>query len=96
MEFDVRHGPVTLLSFTQRRDGAFRMVVSEGEVVGGPRLNIGNTTSRIDFGCDPGEFADAWSAARPAHHWAIGVGHHYEQLHATADLLGLDLVRVQP
>ncbi|OGN87634.1 MAG: arabinose isomerase [Chloroflexi bacterium GWC2_73_18] len=96
VEFDVRHGPVTLLSLTQRRDGAFRMVVAEGEVVGGPHPNIGNTTSRIDFGCDPGLFADAWAAARPAHHWAIGVGHLYEELRATADLLGVELVRVQP
>ena len=91
VEFDVRHGPVTLLGIGQGRDGTFRMVVSEGKVVPGPLLRIGNTTSRVDFGADPGEWTDAWSASGVGHHWALGTGHQARQLVAVADLMGLDL-----
>jgi L-arabinose isomerase len=94
VEFDVRHGPVTALGLTQLRDGRLRFVVSEGEVVGGPLLEIGNTTSRVDFGRDPGEWCDEWSAASVAHHWALGTGHRAKELAAVAELLGVELVRV--
>jgi L-arabinose isomerase len=95
VEFDVKHGPVTLLGVIQRRDGSFALVAAEGEVVGGPLLRIGNTTSRVDFGCDPGEWVDAWSATGISHHWALGTGHLIGELKATADLLGTELVEVR-
>ena len=54
VEFDVRHGPVTLFGIGQERDGRFRFITAAGEVVDGPHLTIGNTTSRVDFGVPPG------------------------------------------
>ncbi len=96
VEFQVKHGPVTLLGIAQQRDGSFRFVTSAGRVVPGPMLQIGNTTSRVDFGCDPGEWTDQWSATGISHHWALGVGDLRPQLRATADLLGIDLVDVAP
>lgn len=95
VEFDVKHGPVTLLGLGQLRDGTFRLVASEGEVVPGPLLKIGNTTSRVDFGGDPGEWTDAWSATGVDHHWALGTGHRAAELGAVADLLGLELTVVR-
>ncbi|HVV13448.1 L-fucose/L-arabinose isomerase family protein [Amycolatopsis sp.] len=95
VEFDVKHGPVTLLGLGQLRDGTFRLVASEGEVVPGPLLKIGNTTSRVDFGGDPGEWTDAWSATGVDHHWALGTGHRAAELGAVADLLGLGLTVVR-
>ncbi len=94
VEFDVAHGPVTALGLTQMRDGRYRMVVSEGTVVGGPLLEIGNTTSRVDFGRDPGEWCDAWAATAVNHHWALGTGHRAADLRAVAELLDLELVVV--
>lgn len=94
VEFDVRHGPVTAAGLGQARDGSFVLVASEGNVVPGPLLKIGNTTSRVDFGRDPGEWTDAWSGSGVAHHWAIGTGHRVAELSAVADLLGIDLVTV--
>ncbi|MFC1434040.1 arabinose isomerase [Streptacidiphilus sp. N1-3] len=94
VEFDVTHGPVTAFGIAQLRDGAFRFVASTGRVVPGPLLRIGNTTSRVDFGCDPGEWTDAWSATGISHHWALGTGDLVPQLRATADLLGIELVEV--
>jgi L-arabinose isomerase len=96
VEFDVRHGPVTTFGIAQRRDGSFRFVASRGTVVPGPLLRIGNTTSRVDFGCDPGEWVDEWSATGISHHWALGVGDLMPELRATAELLGADIVEVAP
>jgi L-arabinose isomerase len=94
VEFDVAHGPVTVLGLTQLRDGTLRLVAAEGAVVAGPLLEIGNTTSRVDFGRDPGEWCDAWAATAVNHHWALGIGHRVTELRAVSDLLGIELVTV--
>jgi L-arabinose isomerase len=95
VEFDVKHGPVTAFGIGQRRDGSYVGVAAEGEVVGGPLLRVGNTTSRVDFGCDPGVWTDAWSGSGVGHHWALGIGHRIAELRATAELLELELVEVR-
>lgn len=94
VEFDVDHGPVTVCGLAQDRDGTFSLVASEGTTVAGPLLQIGNTTSRVDFGRDPGEWTDEWSATGIAHHWALGTGHRVEELRAVADLLGMRITVV--
>ncbi|GGB29849.1 L-arabinose isomerase [Flexivirga endophytica] len=96
VELEVRRGPVTTFGIAQLRDGTFRFVASRGEVVPGPLLQIGNTTSRVDFGCDPGVWTDAWSATAISHHWALAVGDILPQLRNVADLLGIELVEVAP
>lgn len=96
VEFDVARGPVTTFGIGQDRDGSFLFVTSEGEVVPGPLLRIGNTTSRVDFGCDPGEWVDAWSASGVDHHWALAVGHRADELAAAANLLGIRHHHVDP
>jgi L-arabinose isomerase len=90
VEFDVQPGPVTLLGLGQDRDGALAFVSSEGTVVPGPLLEIGNTTSRVDFGRDPGEWVDEWSATGIGHHWSLSVGHRAGDYRAAASLLGVD------
>jgi L-arabinose isomerase len=94
VETEVKQGPVTLCGIAQLRDGRFRIVATQGEVVPGPLLQIGNTTSRVDFGADPGEWTDAWSASGISHHWALGVGHLLPELRASCDLLELELLEV--
>lgn len=94
VEFDVAHGPVTLLGLSQTRDGRYRLVGSQGSVVPGPLLQIGNTTSRVDFGCHPGDWVDAWAATGMSHHWALGTGHRLPELRAFSHLTGLELIEV--
>ncbi|KQM13534.1 arabinose isomerase [Plantibacter sp. Leaf171] len=94
VEFDVRHGPVTLLGLGQDRDGSLSFVASEGTVVPGPLLAIGNTTSRVDFGRDPGVWVDEWSATGIGHHWSLSVGHRAADYRAAASLLGIDFRQV--
>ena len=89
VEFDVRPGPVTLLGLGQDRNGTLALVASEGTVVPGPLLAIGNTTSRVAFGGDPGEWVDAWSATGVGHHWSLSTGHRAATYRAAADLLGI-------
>jgi L-arabinose isomerase len=95
VELGVRHGPVTTVGIAQRRDGRYSFVTSEGTVVGGPLLQIGNTTSRVDFGYNPGEWTDDWSASGISHHWALAAGHITDDIRALASLLGTDVVSVQ-
>lgn len=90
VEFDVRHGPVTLLGLAQDADGSLAFVASEGTVVPGPLLEIGNTTSRVQFGRDPGEWVDEWSATGVGHHWSLSIGHRAADYRAAASLLGID------
>jgi L-arabinose isomerase len=94
VEFDVRHGPVTLLGLGQDRDGSLSFIAAEGTVVDGPLLAIGNTTSRVDFGRDPGEWVDDWSASGVGHHWSLSVGHRAADYKAAASLLGIDFHQV--
>ncbi|MDN5918630.1 MAG: L-fucose/L-arabinose isomerase family protein [Pseudonocardia sp.] len=95
VEVDVRPGPVTLFGIGQERDGSYVMVASQGTVVPGPLLRIGNTTSRVDFGCDPGEWTDAWSASGVDHHWALGTGHRAAELACVAELVGCEFREVR-
>jgi L-arabinose isomerase len=95
VEFSVRPGPVTILALTQRGDGRLAMIAAEGTVVPGPLLEIGNTTSRVDFGCHPGEWVDAFCALGPAHHWALGVGHQSSVLQRVASLSRIPFARVE-
>jgi L-arabinose isomerase len=90
VEFDVQHGPVTLLGLGQDADGSLSFITSEGTVVPGPLLEIGNTTSRVDFGRDPGEWVDAWSATGVGHHWSLAVGSRTADFRAAASLLGIE------
>jgi L-arabinose isomerase len=94
IQMQVKHGPVTLLSVTQNGAGRLGLLVAEGEAVAGPTLQIGNTNSRYRFSLGVREFVDAWSKAGPAHHCAIGVGHHAAWLEKLADLWDVRYERV--
>jgi L-arabinose isomerase len=90
VEFDMKPGPVTTFGVGQDPDGRFVFVTSEGEVVPGPLLAIGNTTSRVDFGGDPGVWVDEWSQTGIGHHWALCLGHRAADIKAAASLLGIE------
>lgn len=94
VEFDVQGGPVTLLGLGQDGDGGLAFVASEGVVVPGPLLSIGNTTSRVDFSRDPGEWVDEWSATGIGHHWSLSLGHRADDYSAAASLLQIPFRQV--
>ncbi|MFN8464366.1 MAG: L-fucose/L-arabinose isomerase family protein [Caldilineaceae bacterium] len=92
VEFNVQTGPVTILGMTQTADGRLKLLAAEGESIPGPRLEIGNTNSRLKFGLDPAEFMNRWSEQGPTHHCALGVGRQVNKIRKLARLLDLELV----
>lgn len=91
--------PVTAVGLGRSRDGRYRPVTAVGKVVRGPLLEIGNTTSRVDFGRQPGEWTDAWCGSAVGHHWARGdrpqpPATTFPELRALSVPSGLELVEV--
>jgi L-arabinose isomerase len=94
IQMSVKHGPVTLLSVVQGKEGSTFLLCAEAESVPGPVLEIGNTNSRYKFSIGAREFINRWSKAGPAHHCAIGLGHIANELEKTAKLLGIECVKI--
>ena len=94
VEMSVKHGPVTLLSVVEDRDGSIFFLVAEGESVPGPILEIGNTNSRYRFPIGARAFVNSWNSHGPAHHCAVGVGHIRSNLTKLAALLNIRIETV--
>ena len=94
VEMSVKHGPVTLLSVVEERDGSIFFLVAEGESVPGPILEIGNTNSRYLFPIGARAFVNSWNSHGPAHHCAVGLGHVTERIEKLGQLLGIRVARV--
>lgn len=88
IQMSVKHGPVTLLSVVEDKEGV-SLLVAEGESVPGPILNIGNLNSRYRFAISAKAFIERWSKAGPSHHCAIGVGHVADEIRKYAFMTGV-------
>ncbi|MEZ5103928.1 MAG: L-fucose/L-arabinose isomerase family protein [Draconibacterium sp.] len=88
VQMEVKHGPVTLLSVVDGKEGLF-FLVAEGESVPGPTLKIGNTNSRYRFSVGAKDFINQWSKHGPAHHCAIGTGHILGKIKKLASLFDI-------
>jgi L-arabinose isomerase len=93
IQMSVKHGPVTLLSVVEGKDGIF-LLVAQGESVEGPLLEIGNTNSRYRFSIGAKQFMNQWSKQGPAHHCAIGVGHIANKIEKLGKILDIEVVQI--
>ena len=93
-QFSPAPGPVTLLSLAQDRDGEYRFIVAEGEIVPGKVLRLGDTNAPVRFRQGVREFVDAWANHGPTHHATLGRGHHAAVLGKAAKLLDVPIERV--
>lgn len=91
IQMSVKHGPVTLLSIVEGKEG-LSFLIAEGESVPGPVLNIGNLNSRYKFPISAKAFIEKWSKAGPSHHCSIGIGHVADILKKYAFILGIPTI----
>jgi len=90
VEFQLRTGPITMLSIGQTFDGRLKFVIAEGESRPGPIPPTGNTNTRGFFRPDAVTFLKRWLAEGPTHHFALGVGHRAAEIAAVAECLGIE------
>lgn len=95
VEFKIKEGPITMLSISQNAQGGMKFVIGEGESMNGPIPPTGNTNTRGWFGDDVRAFMKNWVMAGPTHHFALGVGHHAEQLRQIGEILNIETIVVK-
>ncbi|MBT7299166.1 MAG: L-fucose/L-arabinose isomerase family protein [Victivallales bacterium] len=94
VEFQIKEGPITMLSIGVKADGTFKFVLAEGESVRWPIPPTGNTNTHGRFKPDVRTFLKRWVAEGPTHHFALGIGHHAATIAKVADCLGIESVVV--
>ena len=94
VEFNIKEGPITMMSLGLKADGSFKFIVAEGESLAGPIPPTGNTNTHGLFKPDVRTFLRRWSLEGPTHHFALGVGHHAAELKKLGRALGIETVVV--
>ena len=95
VEFKIKEGPITMLGITQNANGGFKFVIGEGYSKQGAIPPTGNTNTRGFFEPTTKEFVKKWVMEGPTHHYALGVGHHADEIAKIADILGIENVIVR-
>ena len=95
VEFNIKKGPITMLSIGVAARGKFKFVITEGISREGPIPPTGNTNTHGDFGPDIRRFLIDWVREGPTHHFALGTGHHAETLAKIAQILGVEYAIVK-
>jgi len=95
VEFRIKEGPITMLSIGQTGAGTFKFVIAEGMSERRPIPPTGNTNTHGRFGKNVRKFLLDWVKEGPTHHFALGIGHHAEDLERIAQCLGIECVVVR-
>jgi len=90
VEFNIKVGPITILSISVKADGKFKFIIAEGESMEGPIPPTGNTSTHGKFAPDVRTFLKRWAAEGPTHHFALGIGHHAETIKKLADCMNIE------
>jgi L-arabinose isomerase len=92
VEFNIKVGPITMLSISVKNNGKFKFIIAEGESMAGPIPPTGNTNTHGKFAPDVRTFLKHWAAEGPTHHFALGIGHHAKTIKKVADSLNIEAV----
>ncbi len=96
VEFNLKTGPITMLSMGVKADGQFKWVLAEGESLDYPVPPTGNTNTHGKFLPDLRTFLTRWMSEGPTHHFALGIGHKAGTIEKLARVLKIECVRVTP
>lgn len=96
VEFNIKTGPITMLSMSPKADGQFKWVLAEGESLDYPVPPTGNTNTHGKFLPDLRTFLRNWMSEGPTHHFALGIGHKADTIEKLAKVLNIECVRVTP
>lgn len=96
VEFQIKEGPITMLSIGQTANGKFKFVIAEGESARRPIPPTGNTNTHGVFQPNVRTFLKKWVTEGPTHHFALGIGHHAAELVEIAKIFDLEHVVVTP
>jgi L-arabinose isomerase len=94
VEFQLKRGPISMLSIGLKADGRPKFIIGEGESVAGPIPPTGNTNTHARFPPDVVTFFKRWVAQGPTHHFALGIGHKGRALGRVARSLGIEYAMV--
>jgi L-arabinose isomerase len=94
VEFQIKEGPITMLSISSTYEGKFKFVLAEGESLKGPIPPTGNTNTRGFFKPDVRTFLKRWMKEGPTHHFALGIGHHAATIQKIANYLNIESVLI--
>lgn len=94
VEFQIKEGPITMLSISSTYEGKFKFVLAEGESLKGPIPPTGNTNTRGFFKPDVRTFLKRWMKEGPTHHFALGIGHHASTIQKIANYLNIESVLI--
>jgi L-arabinose isomerase len=95
VEFQIKEGPITMLSIGVTAQGKFKFVLAEGQSRRGPIPPTGNTNTHGVFGDDVRDFLLRWVKEGPTHHFALGIGHHAATIQQIAECLDIENVIVR-
>lgn len=94
VEFNLKNGPISLLSCSLTRDGRFRLISSRGESVPGAIPQTGNTNTKCRMEMPVTDWIEAWCDAAPTHHLALGVGDRSREIELFARMMDIELKKV--
>ena len=95
VEFNIKAGPITLLSTSSDRNGKIKFILSKAESMKGAIPQTGNTNTRCKFNMRATEFLEKWCAAGPTHHLALGSGDNSEAIKLFAKISHIDLTEIK-
>ena len=90
VEFQIKKGPITMLSIAQKKDGKFKFIIAEGMSEAGSIPPTGNTNTRGRFKPDVRTFLKRWFNAGPTHHFALGIGHRAHVIEKIGNFLNIE------
>ncbi len=94
VEFNLKTGPITLLSTSSDRNGKMKMTLAKAESMAGAIPQTGNTNTRCKFDIPVTEFLTKWCQAAPTHHLALGVGDNSEAIKLFAKIANIELTEI--